>query len=409
VPDAGVACQSGCPTSRIEHLVVIIQENHSFDSYFGHYCTAAAGSQPSCTSGPGCCEAVPATEPGTSAASPTALTDQENRTFNPDHSSSCELKEIHGGAMDRFVTGAPACSNPRNFAVAGAAQVKPYWDFAAAGALADRYFQPIVGATSANDMYFARAGYVFDDNAYGPNSIGQTCVSMTPKDFTDETIGDLLVARHVSWAFYAEGYQAMKDATGPCPPAPSDCASTQYPCTFDPSDVPFEYYPNFKDNPVFIRDYQKLATDVAAGTLPSVVFVKALGYKTEHPGSTISAGVDFVQKAVSTVMSSDYGRSTLVLVTYDEGGGYYDHVAPPPTNVADGKPYGTRVPLLAMGPFARKNFVSHVTMEHSSVVKFIEWNWLGGTTGQLGTRDATVSNLGSLLDPDATGTPVPEQ
>jgi hypothetical protein len=62
-----------------------------------------------------------------------------------------------------------------------------------------------------------------------------------------------------------------------------------------------------------------------------------------------------------------------------------------------------------MGPFARKNFVSHVTMEHSSVVKFIEWNWLGGTTGQLGTRDTTVANLGSLLDPGATGTHVPEQ
>jgi phospholipase C len=94
-------------------------------------------------------------------------------------------------------------------------------------------------------------------------------------------------------------------------------------------------------------------------------------------------------------------------LTYDEGGGFYDHVAPPAASQADGKPYGTRVPTLAIGPFAKKNAISHVQMEHSSIVKFIEWNWLGGT-GQLGTRDKEANNIGSLLDPAATGTAVPE-
>jgi phospholipase C len=110
---------------------------------------------------------------------------------------------------------------------------------------------------------------------------------------------------------------------------------------------------------------------------------------------------------VGRIEASAYAANTLVLVTYDEGGGYYDHVAPPPASTVDGKPYGTRVPLFAVGPFARKNFVSHVTMEHSSIVKFIEWNWLG-KTGQLGTRDAAVNNLGSLLDPAKTSVAVPE-
>jgi len=83
-------------------------------------------------------------------------------------------------------------------------------------------------------------------------------------------------------------------------------------------------------------------------------------------------------------------------------------VAPPPDSTVDGKPYGTRIPLLAVGPFVRKNFVSHVTMEHSSIVKFIEWNWLGHKTGQLGTRDTVVHNLGSVLDPTQTGVAVPD-
>jgi phospholipase C len=99
--------------------------------------------------------------------------------------------------------------------------------------------------------------------------------------------------------------------------------------------------------------------------------------------------------------------STLVLFTYDEGGGFFDHISPPATSTVDNQPYGTRVPMVAIGPFAKKNYVSHVTMEHSSVVKFIEWNWLGGTTGQLMGRDATVNNLGDLLDPAKTGTAVP--
>ena len=90
-----------------------------------------------------------------------------------------------------------------------------------------------------------------------------------------------------------------------------------------------------------------------------------------------------------------------------ESGGYFDHVSPPANSAVDGQPYGARVPLLAVGRFARQNLVSHTSMEHSSIVKFVEWNWLGARTGQLGGRDGVVNNLGSLLDPAQTGTPVP--
>jgi phospholipase C len=108
------------------------------------------------------------------------------------------------------------------------------------------------------------------------------------------------------------------------------------------------------------------------------------------------------------VLASSQADSTLVLFTYDESGGYYDHVAPPPTSVLDPVPYGPRVPTIAIGRFAKKAFISHVEMEHSSIVKFIEWNWLGGHTGQLGGRDLEVHNIGSLLDESQTGIAVPE-
>jgi phospholipase C len=150
-----------------------------------------------------------------------------------------------------------------------------------------------------------------------------------------------------------------------------------------------------------MHDYAQLDTDLANNTLPSVVFVKPIGYKTEHPGlgQQLSPGVAFVRSTIDAIARSKAAKHTLVLLTYDEGGGYYDHVRTPPTSTVDNQPYGPRIPAIAVGPFARAGAVSHTQLEHASIVKFIEWNWLAGKTGQLAGRDATAHNLGSLLDP----------
>jgi phospholipase C len=423
-PDNGMTDGGGPPdetgnntVSNIKHLVVIIQENHTFDNYFGLYCQAPTGSSPTCNSGPTCCEAAPSMDPGTGTP-PTPLTDAENGSYDPDHYQNCETDEIDGGKMDQFVS-SKICGSAQNFSLLGADVGTPYWNLASSSALADRYFQPVVGASSSNDMYFARANFVFPDNEYVPTSLGSSCdIFATGKmEFLDKIIGDVLVAGQASWAFYIEGYQAMLDTQmmgqGQCPDAPSDCpaAIPFYPCIYDPSDIPMQYYPTYEDNPTYMRDFARLQQDLQMGKLPGVNFVKGLGYKSEHPGTgtTISDGITFVTGVIDAVQNSAYAQSTLILLTYDEGGGHFDHVTPPPPSSVDGQAYGTRVPLLAIGPFARKNFVSHVTMEHSSVVKFIEWNWLSEQTGQLGTRDKVVNNLGSLLDPAVTGVEVPSQ
>lgn len=399
--------------SAIRHLVVLIQENHTFDNYFGRYCTAAPGSSPRCDTGPACCEAAPDKDPGTGDP-PTVLTDEENATYSPNHYQDCEVAEINGGRMDRFISN-PECGNRRNFAIAPTELVQPYWQLAARGALADHYFQPVAGASSANDMYLARARFVFRDNQFDPDAVGSRCgFNPDKQQYGEPTIGHLLAERNVTWAFYAEGYKDMADANrqDKCPPPAAGCnlGVGIYPCVFDPSDVPFQYYPAFRDNPEYMRDLSALTRDLQEGTLPAVSFVKALGYKTEHPGSftTISDGTAFVTTIVDQVLGSQYGDRTLILLAYDEGGGYFDHLAPPPDSPVDQKPYGTRLPFIAIGRFARPNHVAHAVLEHSSIVKFIEWNWLAQATGQLGNRDATVNNLGSLLDPGQTGAAVPE-
>jgi phospholipase C len=205
----------------------------------------------------------------------------------------------------------------------------------------------------------------------------------------------------------------MKAAGSGCPRVPSGCGFNfaTYPCVFDPGDIPFAYYPQHANDPTFVRDFAELATDLAEGKLPDVSYVKGLGFHSEHPGegTKVSDGATFVTGVVSAIQASCYKDDTLVLVTWDEGGGFFDHIAPPPTSSVDNQPYGTRVPLLAIGRYAKKGSVSHVVMEHSSIVKFLEWNFLGGKTGQLGARDAVVNNIGSLLDPAQTGVTIPDQ
>ncbi len=408
--------------TNIKHVVLIVQENHTFENYFGRWCTAAPGSNPTCTAGPGCCEAAPATEP--SGSSPVVLDDSSNGGRDPDHTYDCEFQEMNGGKMDQYVKG-PKCAatllgastspDPGNFAIADAATAKTYHDWAAQFALADRYFQPLVGQTSANDMYFAVAKWQFKDNEIKPACNGKGCIAQTTptKTFTGvPTIADVLVGAGHSFSVYAEGLDAMWAATF-CPTLPSDCTfkfpPTPNPCLYDCSDIPFEYYDQWLDKKGTMKDWTVFKNDVAGNSLPSLSYVKFAGYHNEHPGygNKLSTSIALVKSVYDTVMASKYATDTLILVAWDEGGGYYDHVAPPGVNAVDGKPYGTRVPFLALGRFAKKGYVSHVVLEHSSVVKFLEFNFTG-KTGQLAARDVGVNNLGSLLDPAETGIVIPE-
>jgi len=312
------------------------------------------------------------------------------------------LSEINGGLMNQFIAGASCGSNPRNFAVSNNATLGGYWTYAGNYALADRYFQSAAGASSMNDMYLARGAYVFTDNAWVPNATGKECYGAASlKSYAEPTIGDLLNSCSIDWAWYGEGYAVKLTDRN---------ATHCYPQYYDPSDNPFQYYATITDNPAHNRDYTDFAANISAGTLPAVSYIKPLGFKSEHGGggNKISDGVTFVSGAINAILNSPaYRDSTLIILTYDESGGYYDHISTPPTSTVDGKRYAAREPVLAMGFFAMSNAVSHVQMEHASLIQFIEWNWLSGTPGQLQTRDAVVNNIGSLLDSTKTGVPVP--
>jgi phospholipase C len=465
-------CGAGfCQLSPIRHVVLIVQENHTFDSYFGRYCQAPAHSNPSCTNGRACCEAAPATEPR--GASPGILDDSSNFADDRDHAQGCELQQIDDGAMDQYVSGAsypcmgsilccatyPSCSDPNNWVLAeGAMAADPlhyYWALADNSALADRYFQPIAGGTASNDMYFAGARFQFVDNAKMPDVTAGVqpsapyglCIDQLLHCVTTDhakppytgDIGTLLLTGGHTFTVYADGFAEAAAAAqkGQCADPTSvtecpynDCVQHQVACNgclYDPTDIPFLYFDTFQDTAVdggvaptiHEKDYAALAYDLQNNGLPAFAYVKARVFHNEHPNfSTISDGAAFVQQTIQAILASPSASSTLVLLTWDEGGGFFDHISPPaalPASVDhdDGGaqvPYGTRVPLIAVGSFAARGVVSHVQMEHSSIVKFLEYTFLGNARiGALGARDDAVNNIGSLLDRATTVIQVPER
>src|SRR5579862_3653732 len=149
-PDLAAPCSGSGACSNIKHVVVIVQENHTFDNYFGKYCTAATGSNPTCNTGPSCCEAAPATDPGTGGAAVT-LDDAANAAYDPNHLQACEVSEIDGGKMDKFVSSTVSqCGNAKNFAFAEpTGPIAPYINFVKNYAMGDHYFQPVAGQSTS--------------------------------------------------------------------------------------------------------------------------------------------------------------------------------------------------------------------------------------------------------------------
>jgi len=383
-------------TSKVEHIIVIISENHSFDSIYGRYCQAAPGSKPSCNIGPSCCEAAPEKVSG---SSPLELTDEQNLKYDPNHSAECETCEVNNGLMDRFVTGC-SCSSASNFAVADNTSAKYYYSWARSYAIADRFFQAAIGASSENDMYLATGKFLFWDNTVLPqdsNMNGARCYTGGFKSYSSTTIADLLNYCHIDWTFYAEGYDVN--------PTNKQC----YPDYYDASDNPFTYFPSLVNSSQVssrnFRDYQSLFSDITDRTLPAVSYVKGLGIHSEHPGlSSLTAGELISQKIIDAIAASSvYQSNTVVFMVPDESGGYYDHVSILMKSPIDGILYGPRIPFIAVGEQVKRNYISHVEMEFSSIIKFIEWNWLQGEPGQLGTRDTIVNNIADLFDQQKTG------
>ncbi|HEX7390021.1 MAG TPA: alkaline phosphatase family protein, partial [Acidiphilium sp.] len=227
------------------------------------------------------------------------------------------------------------------------------------------------------DLPYDHAGLMVNDlpPTQGPTYGGQDAalrISPPPAAQTYANIGDRLDAAGVSWAWFNEGWDsvkqwALKDAFGPG----DGSAVIDTGRIYESHHNPFQYYPRWPDyvRKGHMRSDHDFIADAHAGKLPSVSFLKATGARSEHPAESAPTwGMAWAENLIRAAAAGPAWDRTLVIVTYDEGGGFWDHVAPPQIDLYG---LGTRIPALAIGPYVRHGHVDHSLSHTGSVLRLI--------------------------------------
>lgn len=329
-------------------MIVIIQENHSFDNYFGTYPTANGTLFDSTTAH---LQPVDGLRdhvclPYHAACASPHLTTSENPSNPEEGQSTYEMDYANNGS------GFANNSGPQSMVYFDYHSVAGYWDYAEEYGLGDQYFASALSTTTPNRLMILGGDTPVSAN-YGP----------PPLTSYSNTVMRQLDDAGVSWGYYDYLNTSMEPLN-------------TYPLNYV-SDVPSQDQSK-------IRDTSDLLGELGSSAgLPSVSFVNSLGdFKlTEHPPFNPTLGERWVVSLVNRVMESSYWPTTSIFITWDEGGGYYDHVVPPKDFTInqgfsqDLVGLGQRVPLLVISPYSRQNFVSHIIMSHLSLLHFIEYNW----------------------------------
>ena len=228
-------------------------------------------------------------------------------------------------------------------------------------------------------------GYKADGTLSNPTN-DPTKFTLPPQRASLPTIADALSAKGVSWKYYSGG---RGDGTKPT----SDFCGICDPLTGFTSIMATD----LKNN---LKDVDDLSSDIAAGKVPAVAYVRPLEQMAGHPANaTIALYENFVTNLVNMVHDQpDLWKSTAILITVDEGGGYYDSGYIQPVDFFGD---GTRIPLIAVSPYAKKGVVDHTYYDHASVLKFIEWNW---SLKPLSSRSR--DNLPNPVQPAGTYVPI---
>jgi phospholipase C len=414
---------------KLDHIVVIYLENRSFDNLYGEFprangLAAAAGAplQVDATGTPYAMLPVTASSglPATLVNAPFAIEQfipASVPTIDLVHRFYQEQAQIDHGRMDRFalVSDAkglvmgfyhtatlPLAAEARGYtlcdnffhAAFGGSFLNHFWLISAQtpvfpGAPASAIAQLDASGNLVRDGFVTPDGYAINTafSVNTPHPATVPAASLVPNQ-TFATIGDRLSAKHVSWAWYAGGWNdALAGHAGPL---------------FQFHHQPFVFFANYADGTAakaeHLKDEQDFVAALRAGHLPAVSFVKPYGLDNEHPGYTdLITGENHVKQLIDAVRSSPVWKRTAIIITYDEHGGFWDHVAPP---VVDRWGPGARVPAIVISPFARKGHVDHHRYDTTSILALIEHRW---GLAPLSGRDAAADPLSGAFEFDEEG------
>ena len=368
-PDVSAAAHVQAETTTpIQHFIVVMQQNHTFDNYFGTY--PGANGVP-----PNTCMPISLSNPdGTDCVAPFWIDTYPLEDLN--HSDTTFEYQYQDGKMNGFVEALNRLNQDGALAMGyyDEQDLPYYWNLADQFVLFDNYFSSARTGSITNRMFSiaGRPGAEF-------NRIPEQGFGDIP------TIFDKLEERGISWKYYIKdynpelNYRSLQDLDF-LPP------QVQW--------VPLLGYDRFLDDPELfshIVDLDEYYIDLENGTLPAVSYVLLLG-ATEHPLGDLSLGQRTTRTMIQMLMQSDAWESSALLITYDDWGGWYDHVAPPKV---DKYGYGFRVPAMLVSAYAHQGYIDHTLLDHTSLLKFIEENW---EIPPLAERDAKANNFLSAFD-----------
>ena len=404
--------------ARIKHVVIIMQENRSFDHYFGTF--PGADGIPMKDGVPTVCSV----QPGAGQCIK-PYHDPNDENFGGPHAHQAFKTSVNGGKMDGFIlafleshhvvcTGTdpnqPDCIKGGNgMDVMGwhdAREIPNYWAYARTFVLQDHMFQPDSTWSLPQHLFMVSAWSATCSSPQDPMSCindagspGRTQLThANPALYAWTDITYLMYKTNVSWAYYLSEGEAPDCADGDmtCPP---QFQQAQVPGIWNP--LPY-FTTVHEDNQLGnIQTTDKFFAALKNGTLPNVSWIVPSGRYSEHPTASIHEGQAYVTSLIDAVMKSPEWDSTAIFLSWDDWGGFYDHVVPP---VVDLNGYGIRVPGLVISPYARRGFIDHQVLSHDAYLKFIEDLFLGNlrldpqTDGRPDSRPTVRENVPALGD-----------
>jgi phospholipase C len=392
---AGPQRNSGTGSTPIQHIIVMVQENRTFNDLFATFNgtdgTTTGYERVGGTTQPIALKEVPL------EATSTLL-----------HLYSGYKTAYRNGHMDAFnqirskVNGKQEGAAPYQYVQPS--DVVPYWDIANYYAIADHMFQTQGSGSFTAHQDLIRGGTeltssesLIDDptkTPWGcPSGTGSTtelittslkylktgpfpCTSDFPSSGNYKTLQNLLDAKYVSWKYYTPAYQGNTGAMWNA---------------FLVIDSVFGNQTEW--NAHISTPETNIFADITNGSLPSMSWVIPDGVNSDHSGYNSDTGPSWVASVVNAIGDSSYWDSTAIIIVWDDWGGFYDEVKPPKLDKQGGP--GFRVPMLVVSPYVGENEISHTPYEFGSIVRFVEDNW---NLGRLGTTDQTATSIANMFN-----------
>jgi phospholipase C len=496
---APAAAQSLGTTTPIQHLVVIFQENISFDHYFATYPKALnSNGEPQFTplaatpTVNGLTNAMLTRNPnslnsknGTGMVNPFRLDRSQAATTDQNHNYGPEQAAFHAGMMDLFPASVGTAGPPPVLALAETQTsttginmgyydgntVTALWNYAQRFAMSDNSYDTNFGPSTPGAINLVSGqtnGVIGNINGTGAviadgnggftdigdaDPLGDVCSTTTGEAFSmsGTTIGDLLNTAGVSWGFFTQGFDlTVTNANGTtgCARTTTSAVTATTKADYIPHHEPFQYYKSTA-NLTHARPTSKAVIGTAAdkaanhqydvhdfydailaGNYPAVSFLKAPGYQDGHAGYSDPLDEQvFIVTVINFLQQNADWEHTAVVIAYDDSDGWYDHQmgpivnqsattadaltgtgacgaggnalsgAAPNTPNAQGRcGYGPRQPLLVISPWSRQNFVDHTVTDQTSIVRFVEDNWLNGERIGNGSFDSIANSIANMFD-----------